>query len=93
MTTRPKHNDQTLQIRIPKELHDQLKVVAEAMYMPISVMVRLALAEHVRTHATSALSRVVAHQDTKPKSSTPAKSPYDNWTPEQQKEYDDVWGA
>ena len=61
-------NDQTLNIRIPNALHDQLKVVAETQYMPVSVMVRLALAEYVRTHATTALSKVAIHnqQPTKP---------------------------
>ena len=61
MTAKTKHNDQTLNLRIPNALHEQLKIVAEAQYMPVSVMVRLALSEYVRTHATSALARVAVN--------------------------------
>ena len=59
-----KINDQTLNIRIPNELHEKLKVVAESHYMPTSVMIRLALAEYVRTHATVALARVAVNPQT-----------------------------
>lgn len=61
MSAKIKHNDQVLNIRIPTALYEQLKVVAETQYMPVSVMVRLALAEYVRTHATVALSRVAVN--------------------------------
>lgn len=61
MTAKTKLNDQTLNIRIPNALHEQLKIVAETQYMPMSVMVRLALAEYVRTHATTALARVAVN--------------------------------
>jgi len=85
MTTKTRTNDQTLNIRIPNALHDQLKVVAETQYMPVSVMVRLALAEYVRTHATVALARVAVNPQTPntPQSNAP-KSP-------SEQQYEDDW--
>jgi predicted DNA-binding protein len=79
-------NDQTLNIRIPNALHEQLKVVAETQYMPMSVMVRLALAEYVRTHATVALARVAVN----PTPNTPTQTPQN--VIRKPSEQDDDWG-
>jgi antitoxin component of RelBE/YafQ-DinJ toxin-antitoxin module len=81
-----KINDQTLNIRIPNALHEQLKLVAESQYMPMSVMIRLALGEYVRTHATVALSRVAINPQlpSQPQSNAP-KSPA-------QQQWEEDWG-
>ena len=80
-----KVNDQTLNIRIPNSLHEQLKLVAESQYMPMSVMIRLALGEYVRTHATVALSRVAINPQTPPQlQSNAPKSPA-------QQQWEDDW--
>lgn len=88
---KPRTNDQTLNIRIPNTLHEQLKVIAEAQYMPVSVMVRLALAEYVRTHATSALSKVVAQQNAPQQPQPPRKPSQVFMTPEQEAQYNADW--
>ena len=80
-------NDQTLNIRIPNALHEQLKIVAETQYMPMSVMVRLALAEYVRTHATTALARVAVNPQLP---SQPQTSPQTGFR--KPSEQDDDWG-
>lgn len=86
MTAKTRHNDQTLNIRIPNALHEQLKIVAETQYMPMSVMVRLALAEYVRTHATTALARVAVN----PQQHTAPHNPHLPKAPSQQL-YNDDW--
>ena len=85
MTAKTRHNDQTLNIRIPNALHEQLKIVAETQYMPMSVMVRLALAEYVRTHATTALARVAVN----PQQHTAPHNPNLPRSPSQQQDYDE----
>lgn len=91
MTTKARINDQTLNIRIPNTLHEQLKIVAESQYMPMSVMVRLALAEYVRTHATVALSRVAVNPQTPQQKPTGPQRPSMQFTPEQQQQFEDDW--
>lgn len=51
-----KQNDAVLNLRIATELHDQLKALAQTKYMPLSVMVRLALMDYIRQEAPTALS-------------------------------------
>jgi antitoxin component of RelBE/YafQ-DinJ toxin-antitoxin module len=95
MTTTPRNNDTNLNIRIPTALHEQLKVVADTLYMPVSVMVRLALADYVRNHATTALAQINTKQDQSKKDLEKSKNPsqrmYESWTPEEQKQFDDDW--
>ena len=51
-----KQNDAVLNLRIATELHDQLKALAQTKYMPLSVMVRLALMDYIKQEAPLALS-------------------------------------
>lgn len=51
-----KQNDAVLNLRIATELHEQLKALAQTKYMPLSVMVRLALMDYIRQEAPSALT-------------------------------------
>lgn len=51
-----KQNDAVLNLRIATELHDQLKALAQAKYMPLSVMVRLALMDYIKQEAPTALT-------------------------------------
>ena len=51
-----KQNDAVLNLRIATELHEQLKALAQTKYMPLSVMVRLALMEYIRQEAPSTLT-------------------------------------
>jgi hypothetical protein len=50
-----KQNDTVMNIRIATELHDQLKALAKKKYMPLSVMVRLALMDYITHEAPSVL--------------------------------------
>jgi hypothetical protein len=50
-----KQNDAVMNIRIATELHDQLKALAKKKYMPLSVMVRLALIDYITHEAPSVL--------------------------------------
>jgi hypothetical protein len=50
-----KQNDAVMNIRIATELHDQLKALAKKKYMPLSVMVRLALMDYITHEAPSVL--------------------------------------
>lgn len=50
-----KQNDTVMNIRIATELHDQLKALAKRKYMPLSVMVRLALMDYITHEAPSVL--------------------------------------
>jgi hypothetical protein len=50
-----KQNDAVMNIRIATELHDQLKALAQKKYMPLSVMVRLALMDYITHEAPSVL--------------------------------------
>ena len=51
-----KQNDAVLNLRIATELHEQLKALAQTKYMPLSVMVRLALMDYIKQEAPTALS-------------------------------------
>lgn len=51
-----KQNDAVLNLRIATELHDQLKALAQTKYMPLSVMVRLALMDYIKQEAPTALA-------------------------------------
>lgn len=50
-----KQNDTVMNLRIATELHDQLKALAKKKYMPVSVMVRLALMDYITQEAPSVL--------------------------------------
>lgn len=50
------HNDALINIRLPKALHEQLTALADAKYMPLSVMVRIALSDYLHEEAPSSLS-------------------------------------
>jgi hypothetical protein len=50
-----KQNDAIMNIRIATELHTQLKALASKKYMPLSVMVRLALMDYLVHEAPNAL--------------------------------------
>ena len=63
-----KQNDTVMNIRIATELHDQLKALAKKKYMPLSVMVRLALMDYITHEAPSVLLST-------PQSHTPNKKP------------------
>ena len=49
-------NDALINIRLPKALHEQLTALADAKYMPLSVMVRIALSDYLHEEAPSSLS-------------------------------------
>jgi hypothetical protein len=51
-----KQNDAVLNLRIATELHDQLKALAQSKYMPLSVMVRLALMDYIKQEAPNTLT-------------------------------------
>lgn len=51
-----KQNDAVLNLRIATELHEQLKALAQTKYMPLSVMVRLALMDYIKQEAPTALA-------------------------------------
>jgi hypothetical protein len=63
-----KQNDTVMNIRIATELHDQLKALAKKKYMPLSVMVRLALMDYITHEAPSVLLST-------PQSHTPQRKP------------------
>ena len=60
-----------MNIRIATELHDQLKALASKKYMPLSVMVRLALMEYLAHEAPSVLLNT-------PQPDQPKKKPMSN---------------
>jgi hypothetical protein len=53
-TNKPK-NEETLAIRLPKKLHDQLIALAQSKYMGVSTMARNVLAQYLIDEAPNAL--------------------------------------
>jgi hypothetical protein len=63
-------NDATLAIRLPEHIHDQLKALADAKFMPVSLMVRLMLIDYLKQEAPNALT-TQTHPHTTPQNSPP----------------------
>ena len=49
--TLPQKNDRTIGVRIPTELYDTIVQIADKQYLPISAIVKIAIAEYVQRHA------------------------------------------
>jgi len=80
-------NDTIMNVRLPKELHNQVNALAKSQMMPMSVLTRLALVEYVKNHAHTALTAPFNNPQTnKPQVAKPS----DQYISDE--EYDRVWG-
>lgn len=82
-------NDTIMNVRLPKELHNQVNALAKSQMMPMSVLTRLALVEYVKNHAHTALTAPLNNPSHNPQNLKPSSR--FNYTAEQEADYDEAW--